>query len=430
MLRFMLPAHPLRVVLNDEVHARPSSALSPPLRVSYLALLADGTDRRGDWQQVCALAQRYGADCPSEHARHYIADLGAFQLTWEQHTEFTRFQFLAPLDDRDSFSAPALGLVPDDWLATLGGHVIFAAHAAMLSVDDSGADHEPFAERYFEGNMLVGARVAGGSATALTDFRVHADGYNRLLILDHSMTPRQRGRTLQRLLEIDTYRVMALLALPVARELAPFLTSSEHELAGITDALAGAGAADEPSLLERLTRLEAEMEHRESEHDYRFGAAVAYYDLVRQRIEDLREVRIEGLQTFREFTERRLSPAMSTCRTVARRQQSLSERVARVTQLLSTRIDITRESQNQAVLESMNRRAAAQLRLQQTVEGLSIAAITYYIVGLVGYAAKGVEAAGAAVDPDIAMAVSIPIVIALVALGIRRVRRALSVEAV
>ncbi len=99
---------------------------------------------------------------------------------------------------------------------------------------------------------------------------------------------------------------------------------------------------------------------------------------------------------------------MNTCRAAAARQESLSQRVARATQLLSTRVDVTREKQNQAVLESMNRRAAAQLRLQQTVEGLSVAAITYYIVGLVGYAAKGAKAAGLAVSPDLAMAVSIP----------------------
>jgi uncharacterized membrane-anchored protein len=117
---------------------------------------------------------------------------------------------------------------------------------------------------------------------------------------------------------------------------------------------------------------------------------------------------------------------MNTCRAAAARQESLSQRVARATQLLSTRVDVTREKQNQAVLESMNRRAAAQLRLQQTVEGLSVAAITYYIVGLVGYAAKGAKAAGLPVNPDLAMAISIPVVLLLGVWGLRRVRKALS----
>jgi uncharacterized membrane-anchored protein len=226
--------------------------------------------------------------------------------------------------------------------------------------------------------------------------------------------------------EIETYRMMALLALPVAHQLSPFLSQAERELSEITTMLAGATESDEPVLLDRLTRLEADIEQREAQNAYRFGAAGAYYELVHRRILELREIRIQGLQTFQEFTERRLAPAMNACRAAAARQESLSRRVSRVTQLLSTRVDVSREKQNQAVLESMNRRAAAQLRLQQTVEGLAVAAITYYIVGLVGYAAKGAHAAGPGLSPEIAMGVSIPIVAGLTAWGIHRVRKAVS----
>ena len=176
-------------------------------------------------------------------------------------------------------------------------------------------------------------------------------------------------------------------------------------------------------LLERLTQLGAEIDSREAANHYRFSAANAYYDLVQQRIADLREQRIEGLQLFREFTERRLAPAMNTLRAVASRQESLSERMARAVQLLSTRVDVTRERQNRKVLESINRRAKLQLRLQQTVEGLSVAAVTYYVVGLVGDAARGVKALGVKVNPDIAMMVGIPVVAALTAYGVHRIRR-------
>ncbi len=157
-----------------------------------------------------------------------------------------------------------------------------------------------------------------------------------------------------------------------------------------------ADAADEPALLDRLTRLEAEIENRQSETRFRFSASDAYYELVRQRIDELREQRIQGLQTFREFTERRLAPAMNTCRSAAARQESLSQRVARATRLLSTRVDLTRERQNQALLESMDRRASLQLRLQSTVEGLSVAAVTYYVVALIGHAAEALHEAGIA----------------------------------
>jgi len=242
-----------------------------------------------------------------------------------------------------------------------------------------------------------------------------------------SMSASLTGRNVQRLLEIDTYRMMALLALPVARALTPRLTQWEQELAEIATALTKAGADDEPVLLERLTRLASEIESQEAATRYRFSAAAAYYALVQRRIAELREERMEGLQTFQEFTERRLAPAMDTCQSTTARQEALSRRVLRVTQLLQTRVDITREAQNADVLLSMNRRVRLQLRLQQTVEGLSIAAITYYVVGLAGYAAKGI-APYWNIDPDWVTAGAVPVAAGFVAWGLHRARQRLALR--
>jgi uncharacterized membrane-anchored protein len=421
-----IPAdHPLRLELNDEVHARPSEALDAPLRLTFLALLSDASLREREFAHLAALVRRFGAPEPAPGATHYSADLGPLRIKVERHSEFTRYKFIVAGPAGEPFGQTALEAVPADWLEAIPGQVMVAAHAALLYAGPDAPDYEAIGARYFAGNVLVGAGIAGGAAVALTDCRVHG-GFGRLLVLDRSMTRRQAGRMIQRLLEIDTYRLMALLALPVARALAPSLTRAEQELAQITDTLVGSSEADEPALLDRLTRLEAEIESSESRHHYRFAAAAAYYELVQRRIQELRETRIQGLQTFQEFTERRLAPAMNTCLATSARLESLSQRVARATQLLSTRVDISRERQNQRVLESMNRRAEAQLRLQQTVEGLSVAAITYYIVGLVGYAAKGLSGAGLAVNPDLAMGLSIPLVVLMVALGVRRVRKVVS----
>ena len=417
--------HPLRLALNEEMHARPPEALSAPLRLTFLALVSDPSMRTREWEHVCALAQRYGVAPPPAGAAHFSADLGAFRLKWERHSEFTRYKFIVAGAVSGPFDEPALQSVPVDWLAELPGQVMVATHAALLPASVPAPDFEDLSARHFAGNVLVGAGIAGGAGTAFTDVRLH-DGYGRLLVLNRDMSQRQAGRMMQRLLEIDTYRLLALLALPVAQSLSPWLNQAEHELAEVTNALAAATEADEPALLDRLTRLEAQIESRESENHFRFTAAAAYHELVQRRIEELREVRIQGLQNFEEFTERRLAPAMATCRSVAARLESLSQRVARATQLLSTRVDVSRERQNQQVLVSMNRRAEAQLRLQQTVEGLSVAAITYYIVGLVGYAAKGLLAAGLAVNVEAVTALSIPVVALAVALGVRQVRKLVS----
>jgi uncharacterized membrane-anchored protein len=422
------PDHPLRRELNDEAHARPPEALAAPLRLSFLALYADPALRDAEWEHLCTLVRRCGQTPPGRSASHYSADLGSFRVKWERHTEFTRYKFIVADGGADPFDPPALQSVPGDWLASLPGEVMVATHAALLPAGGDELDHEALSTRHFGGETLAGAQIAAGAGIAFTDFRIR-DGFSRLLVLDRGMTQRQAGRSMQRLLEIDTYRLMALLALPVAQSLTPWLNAAERELAQITTALVDSDESTEPELLERLTRLEAEIESRESAHHYRFTAATAYYELAQRRIDELREVRIQGLPTFREFTERRLAPAMNTCRSVSARLESLSQRVARATQLLSTRVDVTRERQNQQVLESMNRRAEAQLRLQQTVEGLSAAAITYYVVGLVGYAAKGAKALGWNVDVELAMALSIPLVALAALLGVRHVRKVVTRDA-
>ena len=419
--------HPQRIELNDEVHARPPEALVAPARLSYLALLSSASGSDADYQSICDLARQFGAIPPELSVNHYSTDLGPFRVKWERHSEFVRYTFIAAgAYGGAAFAKPAIDGVPVDWVASLAGELIVATHVALMRGDAAVPDAEAISTRYFEGNTLAGAAVAESAGTAFTDFRVRADGFSRFYVEDRGLTPRQAGRIIQRLLEIDTYRIMALLALPVARELAPFLNARERDLVETTTSMVSAGEADEPMLLDRLTRLEAAIDSRLSENHYRFSAAAAYSELVQRRIEELREVRIPGLQTFREFTDRRLAPAMSTCRTISARQEQLSMRVARATQLLSTRVDITHERQNQKLLESMDRRASLQLRLQETVEGLSVAAVTYYVVGLVGYAAKGLKAAGAALNPDLVMGVSIPIVLLLTGLGVRKIRQTVS----
>jgi uncharacterized membrane-anchored protein len=412
--------HPQRFELNDEVHARPPEALKRPLRLSYLAMFSPWSERENEWAKLKELTARFGVAPPPPGASHFSANYGAFRLKWERHSEFARYVVIAPEAPSDYFAESALSLVPPEWIKSLPGTVLVAAHAALVAQPHVMPDFETLAEEHFGGNVLVGSVIAGGLATAVTDFRIARDGFSRLLVFDRGMTPRQAGRMVQRLFEIDSYRMLALLALPIARQHAPDVTGWERELAEITNALPNADEQSEPILLDRLTRLEAQTESRKAENHFRFSAAEAYYDLVKRRIAELREERIQGLQTFEEFTERRLAPAMSTCTSLSKRQDSLSQRVSQATQLLSTRVDITRERQNQALLESMNKRSELQLRLQSTVEGLSIAAVTYYIVGLVNYAAKAFEHQ---VSVSVVTAISIPIVAIAVALGMRRIRR-------
>lgn len=415
--------HAQRHELSNEVHARPPEPLVAPVKLSCIALTTDWPYRDEDRDVVKALTDQYGATPPGPGAKHYSVDLKAFRFIWERHTEFTRYTFITPAENDAPFSNPAIEAAPPAWIERLPGKLIAATHAALISEGEYRDEIAATSGRFFSGNALIGAEVTGGAATAITDFRLHADGFSRFLVYNRSMSPWHAGRIVQRLLEIETYRIMALLSLPVAQSLNPHLSSWEAELSEIADSMTQQVGRDDPELLNRLTRLQAAIEKKYTQSQFRFGAGAAYYSLVQRRIAELREERISGMQTFNEFTERRLAPAMNTCESAADRLAALSERVDRSAQLLSTRVDMSLEQQNQKVLNSMNRRAALQLRLQQTVEGLSIAAITYYVVGVIGYVAAGLEQAGVPVNAKLVMGLCAPLVLALAAFGVWRARK-------
>jgi len=419
---FPLPDnHPQRFQLHNEVHARSSVTLDLPVTASHLALVLSGDEKKRDREHLLALCERFGITPPKQDANHFTAHFDDFQLRWEQHSEFVTYTFFVNNIKTSPFDEPALKKAPVDWMAKFPGKVIVAAHAVIMPSDKINADIESISQ-FFSGNALVGAKVSGGAAKAYTDFRIHVDGFSRFLIIDEHLKTAQAGRLLQRLFEIEVYRVMALLAFPIAKQLAPVLGQADKRLNAITSAMAETDC-DDSQLLDELTTLAAEIENHISSNHYRFDAASAYYNLVIQRIQDLREVRIQGLQTFSEFMNRRLEPAIGTCQSTIKRFMKLSERISNAGELLRTRVDISIERQNQDLLKSMNAHAKMQLRLQSTVEGLSIIAITSYIVGLIGNVAQAMKSAGWEINPPLAVGLSIPVVLVIVAVGVRRIHK-------
>jgi uncharacterized membrane-anchored protein len=419
--------HPLRRILNDEVHSRPPLPLRAPEVVTYLAYLHHEGSVEDEADHLRQLAGQLGLAEPQTESGHVSLDAGDFRLKWERHNEFSSYSFFRHADDIDVHDEHALLAVPAAWRKRIPGQLIVATHVRLRQVEATAPD-EVTARLSPTAAPTVAAKVAGGGGWVFTDFQI-VDGFSRFLVLSATLTPRQAGRTVQRLLEIETYRIMALLAFPVAKEVGRLLWRAEDELAALMDALGQAASSDdERAVLSRLTRLAAEVEQSVAKTTFRFGAAAAYYRLVQQRIEELREVRLPGFPMIREFMERRLSPAISTCATMAQRQEDLSGRVARNSQLLRTRVDIELERQNQQLLAQMNRRAKLQLRLQETVEGLSIVAITYYGSQLVHYLAKGGQQWLVPLTPEIVTAASIPLIATLVFIGLRRTRARLAVE--
>ena len=418
--------HELRQALNDEFHARPPVPLESPQLISYLAFHHEDESPASARQHVVTLGELLGQPIDAAGA-HSLIDFGSFQLKWELHNEFSSYTFFRPIARGEGLdgSTSALAVVPEAWLKGLPGKLIVATHVELRSAAEVTPE-SVMAQLSPTGRQMVGAIVADGAAWVFTDF-LFENGFSRFLVIDVALTRRQAGRTVQRLVEIDTYRLMALLAFPVAKGVGRLVGAGEQRLADLMDRTGAArDTEDERSVLADLTTMAAEVERSVARTTFRFGAARAYHSLVMQRIDELRERRIPGLPTFHEFMERRLLPAMNTCETMARRQEDLSSRVARNSQLLRTRVEVELERQNQELLGQMNRRAKLQLHLQQTVEGLSVVAITYYASQLVQYMAKGVKHQLEPFTPEGITAAAIPVIAACVAFGLHRMRKHLA----
>ncbi len=435
--------HALRVPLAAEVHSRPFLQLDAPESLTHLAVYArdeiqsGGSNTAVQHALLAALCTHFGVNAPVAEAKYFFHDFGRFRLKWECHTEFATYTFAQRHEEdlplAQAFERVPLFQLPQQWLLGLRGKIMVAAHVVL---DRSRGASDAFAagvRRVFEGNNLVGSRVLRGGEL-WTDFLIQSDGFSRFVVRDVDLHEQQAGRLVQRVLEIETYRMMALLGLPHAQQATPVLNAIEGELAALTAEMVDGVIADAPELsdaatdreqdlLSAITGLAARSEKLSLDTSYRFSASQAYFRLVDARIEELREARIAGFPTVGEFMDRRLTPAMNTCASTARRQEALAERIAHTNDLLRTRVGIVQERQNRQILQSMNARAAQQLRLQQAVEGLSVAAISYYMVGLFGYAGKAAKAIGWPVNPDLLTGALVPVVAAGVWLGLRRMHR-------
>ncbi len=420
---------PERKSLNDDIHARPYLELNPPQQISYLALLVNREERLREAGHLAALCEHFGIPAPIMDGKDIFVDFGTFRLKMEVHAEYTHYKVIRQAPLQDPFADPPIVSVPEAWLQGLPGKVLVGIHVAILDESNSALNLDPeYLPHYFEGNRLIGGKIAGGNGTAVSDFLLHEDGFSRLLIIDHQFAPGQSGRSLQRLLEIETYRMLALLGLPKAKAIMPELPEADHQLVKLTASLDEDDGRSDETLLDELTRLAATIENKVSATYARFNATRNYASLVTIRLEQLRESKIEGIPSFTEFLERRLNPAISTCNSVDHWLHQLAHRISNVNQLLLTRIDVRRKQQNQEILESLNRRAKIQLRLQQAIEGLSVMAITYTAVSLLGVFLGGFKAIGLHINSELVMAIFIPIIGYFVYSGVVKLHKTIEQE--
>lgn len=408
------PSHPQREALAGELHARPAIPIEVPARLSRLVMV--GPDREEEDAHLALLCARHGVQPPRPGANWFLADFGAFRLRFERHTEFTGWNFLAPgANPQNPFGDPAIGHLPPEWLAKLPGQAIAAMHLALVDarVETCG----------FVTDSIAGAAVADQVAMVFTDFRLHPDGFTRLLLAGEPNAV-LAGRLAQLLWEIETYRAMALLALPAARAMGPLLARASAQFAEVSARLPLLDDLEaERATLEELTEVAGEIERASADTAERFSASAAYHALVLRRLQELGELPLHGVPTLSRFLDRRMEPAMATVNATGARIAALSVRGARLVDLLRARVAVAQEAQAEKQLITLAATGRAQLRLQQTVEGLSVAGITYYVLTVLGYLIKPFaywERLGTTADAIIS--VLVPLVAAIVWLNLRKRR--------
>jgi uncharacterized membrane-anchored protein len=417
-----LAPHSLRAAILGEVHARPFTPIAVPSRIVHFAFDTSGARAQADRTNLVTFCESRGLLAPSSAEKHHRAPFGSTILRWEQHSEFTTYTWEMPADPAAApFHPDAASLALPMRLVPQPGPLLVAIDLHLLAEDLP----RTAPERLFDNASLAVAENSDGAAVYATDFQPGPSGFVRILVADRKMSAERAGALLQRVIELETYRTFALLGLPEAQRLAPSIAASERRLVEVTEQMRHAGdLATNHKLLDELTALAAEVEAGAAASVFRFGASRAYEEIVEQRLQTIGERKVGGLPTWSSFLARRMKPALRTCVTTEARQSSLSLKLARAANLLRTRVDVELEQQNQQLLKSMNARTRLQLRLQATVEGLSVAAITYYVVSLFGYLAKAAhESVGVAVDPSILTAAFVPVAGFSIWWTVRRIRK-------
>lgn len=414
--------HPSSQKLSLELHARPYEPFEPEGHVSHICLYGDDDMSEKSREHVAALCRAHDVAPPAAGAKHFVADLGPFRLKWTRHTEYTSVALFREHTVKKPFAQPAIDLLPQEWIKKLPGEVLVATEIAVMPCPEGGPNRETL-DKLFDSYPVMGARVAGGAASVFTDFRMQYNGFHRFLVWGHGLKPDKTGRLIQRLLDFNAYRMLALLALPVAQEAGPKIEALDRKLALITRRMADPHeTTSDADLLEELSRIATESDDINASTSSRFSAARAYDQIVGNLLTQLRQERIEPFQTLSEFLERRFRPAMFTCRAVEERQADLSQRAARITNLLRARVQVQEEQQQKEVMHTMARRAKLQVKLQNTVEGLSVVAISYYLVGLANYVLKALADSGTGIDATLGTGIAVPVVLLAAWFGIKRIR--------
>jgi uncharacterized membrane-anchored protein len=391
--------HPQYRELHAELLARPFPVVSGQVIVSHRVICFSPAEAASHRAAVAALAGREDVVATPEEQGFQLLRLNGAEVRIERHTEFTTFTVFAPQTGAP-FSGSAIDFLPEGWLEGIPGKILAAVEIASELVASGDAGTAKTMERvleFFSQERLVGGWVVGRAASVWSHFRPDERGATRFLVQIHHLTSGRYGRLLQRLLEIETYRMAAMLSLPLIRELSPEVEQLEAQHLGLVERIGAMADGEERTLLEKLTNLSLAIERLQSRCGSRFGLTESYARIVSARVKELHEEQVPGYQTIGEFFDQRLIPAWHTCKRAEAGLHALSKRLQSTTSLLQARVNAHQQSRPEPA--GMDRRI---------VELLSMVILTYCLAGLLKIILEGTTALGLRLNASLVVALLLP----------------------
>ena len=408
--------HQNRAEVLAELHARPVDPVSSPARIRRVALAFDRAPHNAErvMQDFAAWCEKNRIVPPASGTRYHRFDLNGCLVTFELHTEFVTLTWVSGPENED-FWPEQLGL------DALGGGKLVAA--TMIEILSATSISQPRLDRYHRASLCF-STIDKGDAQVATDFVADENGFTHFIVAAAENVDRQRlGTIVRRLLEIETYRTFTLLGLPLARQVSPMLATLERQLGQLVEEMGPTTSQEESKhQLSQLHALTLQLNKTIERTSYRFSASQAYADILDRRLTRLGEQTTVSFSTLERYLGNRIEPALATCLAIEKRQKDLGQKLEWVTEFLNTRIGLEVQMQNMQVMDRISKTSQSQYRLQKTVEGLSVIAISYYALGIVGYLLNGMAEVVEFSKPA-ATAALVPLVVGLVWYGVRRITK-------
>lgn len=425
--------------VHRELHERPPLDVQLPAHIHHCAYLL--SDDQQDRSEVTAHMQQLfdalGIDQANAHIgnRHAQAEKAydngdVLRITWELHTEFFTYTFTHLAADHPALEFGPLGL-PEPLPHFEPKWERFVAIDMLLADGVQLADskrHELFGDK-----RLYATLMHGGNGQVWSSFTLDDESWGHYLVLVGDLNSVQLGRHVKRIVDIENYYHLILMPLEEFRarnvQLRQLEIAFNRETGDMFDALVDAEPDEERRWLGLLTELSAKVTRLKEAMRFRMGAAHSYHQLFHRQLSNLEAGRAEsGHQSLGSFLIGRTDPAIRGYSNFNERLDSLSRGLDRASSMLRTRVELTVQKQNLALLQGMAQQGRQQFMLQRTVEGLSIIVLSYYLIGLFGYLVKAVSKADFLWgDPLIWQGALVPVAIGI-AVGIniwvhRRIRK-------